>query len=209
MNAALGRSVSPAYPAANRSYFQFIPGDGNCALQPEASSRGCSIECRVHSSSHMIDDDLNAIAVYPLSLKPAEQQWPRALAANDVRVTAGRAIYKDNCAACRTDAGTGAASLFPRLAGSPAVRSDNPTTLIRTVLFGSQAAAGADRARNAEFRLAAQRRTGGRGGHLYSQRLGQCGRCRVARSGADDPRQMRRVLREEVKNERESETGTC
>jgi mono/diheme cytochrome c family protein len=54
---------------------------------------------------------------------------------------AGQAIYKDNCAGCHTDAGVGAPGLFPRLAGSPVVQSDDPTTLIRTVLFGSQAAA--------------------------------------------------------------------
>jgi mono/diheme cytochrome c family protein len=92
----------------------------------------------------MTDEALNAIAVYRLSLKPAEQQWPPALASNDVRMTAGQAIYKDTCAACHTDAGTGATGLFPRLAGSPAVQSDDPTTLIRTVLFGSQAAATPD-----------------------------------------------------------------
>jgi len=44
---------------------------------------------------------------------------------------------------CRSnaDAGTGAARLFPRLAGSSAVQSDDATTLIHAVLFGSQAAA--------------------------------------------------------------------
>jgi mono/diheme cytochrome c family protein len=83
----------------------------------------------------MTDEALNAIAVYRLSLKPAEQQWPPALASNDVRMT------KDNCAACHLDGGTGSAGLFPRLAGSPAVRSDVSITLIRTLLFGSQAAA--------------------------------------------------------------------
>jgi mono/diheme cytochrome c family protein len=98
----------------------------------------------VHSSSHMTDNDLDAIAVYLLSLRPAAQQSPRPLAATDARVTAGQAIYKDNCAGCHTDAGTGAARLFPRLAGSPAVQSDDPSTLIRTVLFGSQAAATPD-----------------------------------------------------------------
>jgi mono/diheme cytochrome c family protein len=108
---------------------------------PNALASGGMGEEVMHSSSHMTDDDLNAIAVYLLSLKPGEQQRPPALAANDVRMTAGQAIYKDNCAACHTDAGTGAAGLFPRLAGSPAVQSDDPTTLIRAVLFGSQAAA--------------------------------------------------------------------
>lgn len=95
----------------------------------------------VHSSSHMAKADLEAIAVYLLSLRPAAQQSPQPLAATDFRMTAGQAIYKDNCAACHTDAATGVARLFPRLAGSPIVHSDEPTTLIRTVLFGSRAAA--------------------------------------------------------------------
>jgi mono/diheme cytochrome c family protein len=93
----------------------------------------------VHSSSHMTDDDLTAIAVYLLSLKPAAKQSPQPLPVTDARMTAGQAIYKDTCAACHTDAGTGTPRLFPRLAKSPAVQSDDATTLIRTVLFGSQA----------------------------------------------------------------------
>ena len=56
-------------------------------------------------------------------------------------MVAGQAIYKDNCAGCHTDAGTGIPHLFPRLAGSHSVQSDDPTTLIRTVLLGSQGAA--------------------------------------------------------------------
>ena len=107
----------------------------------EAMASGGMGEEVVHSSSHMTDDDLKAIAVYLLSLKPAAQPSPRALAATDVRMRAGEAIYKDNCAGCHTDAGTGAARLFPRLAGSPAVQSDDATTVIHTVLLGSQAAA--------------------------------------------------------------------
>lgn len=107
----------------------------------EAMASGGMGEEVVHSSSHMTDDDLKAIAVYLLSLKPAAQPSPRALAATDVRMRAGEAIYKDNCAGCHTDAGTGAARLFPRLAGSSAVQSDDATTVIHTVLLGSQAAA--------------------------------------------------------------------
>lgn len=77
-------------------------------------------------------------------IRGAAQKTPRPLAATDPRMRAGYAIYEDNCAGCHTDAGTGAAGLFPRLAASPAVQSDDPTTLIRTVLFGSQAAATPD-----------------------------------------------------------------
>lgn len=95
----------------------------------------------VHSSSHMTDDDLQAVALYLLSLKQDARQSPLALAATDPRMTAGHAIYKDNCAGCHTDAGIGAPRLFPKLAGGPEVQSDDPTTLIRTVLFGSKATA--------------------------------------------------------------------
>jgi mono/diheme cytochrome c family protein len=108
---------------------------------PNTLASGGMGEEVVHSSSHMTGDDLKAIAVYLLSLKPAAGESPQPLTATDARMTAGQAIYKDNCAACHTDAGTGAAGLFPRLAGSPAVQSDDPTTLIHTVLFGSKAAA--------------------------------------------------------------------
>jgi mono/diheme cytochrome c family protein len=68
--------------------------------------------------------------------------WVATIAAvsTDAPMTAGRAIYKDNCAGCHTDSGTGAAQLVPRLARHPAVQSDDPTTLIRILLFGSQAA---------------------------------------------------------------------
>jgi mono/diheme cytochrome c family protein/uncharacterized membrane protein YphA (DoxX/SURF4 family) len=95
----------------------------------------------VHSSSHMTDEDLKAIATYLLSLKAASQDKPQPLAAADAGMVAGQAIYKDNCAGCHTDAGTGVSHLFPRLAGSHAVQSDDPTTLIRTVLLGSPGAA--------------------------------------------------------------------
>ena len=52
---------------------------------------------------------------------------------------AGAAIYKDACAACHRDSGAGEANLFPRLAGSALVQSDDPTTLIHVVLQGSRA----------------------------------------------------------------------
>ena len=52
---------------------------------------------------------------------------------------AGAAIYKDSCAACHKDSGGGESHLFPRLAGSAMVQSDDPTTLARVVLQGARA----------------------------------------------------------------------
>ena len=101
-------------------------------------STGDMSEEIVHSSSHMTDGDVRAIAVYLKSLTAGQQNPPQPIAASGRRMAAGQAIYKDNCAGCHTDEGTGSAGLFARLAGNPAVQADDPTTLIRVVLEGSR-----------------------------------------------------------------------
>jgi mono/diheme cytochrome c family protein len=108
---------------------------------PHAIASGGMGEEVVHSSSKMTDDDLKAIAVYLKSVTSRQESNPTAILVSDVRMVAGQAIYKDNCAGCHTDAGSGSPGLFPRLAGSHAVQSDDPTTLIRAVLAGSHGAA--------------------------------------------------------------------
>jgi mono/diheme cytochrome c family protein len=93
-----------------------------------------------HSTSQMSDDDIKAIATY---LKDSGESSPAAspkpVAANNNVMVAGAAIYKDSCAACHKDSGEGEIRLFPRLAGSSIVQSDDPTTLARVVLRGTRA----------------------------------------------------------------------
>jgi mono/diheme cytochrome c family protein len=95
-----------------------------------------------HSTSKMTNEDIAAIATY---LKDSgtggSSPKPAAIAPDDKAMRAGAAIYKDACAACHKDAGVGEAHLFPRLAGSALVQSDDPTTLVRVVLQGSRAVA--------------------------------------------------------------------
>lgn len=99
-------------------------------------------EAVTHSTSQMSDDDLNAIAVYLKdSGAPSESAKPPPVAASNDAMRAGGAIYKDKCAACHRDSGTGDALLFPKLAGSALVQADDPTTLAHIVLSGSRAAA--------------------------------------------------------------------
>jgi len=64
---------------------------------------------------------------------------PEPVAAGNNAMRAGAAICKDSCAACRKDSGEGEVKLFPRLAGSALVQSDDPTTLARVVLHGTRA----------------------------------------------------------------------
>lgn len=93
-----------------------------------------------HSTSKMSDEDIAAIATYVKDGRAGgASSKPVAVAATDTAMRAGAAIYKDSCAACHRDSGQGEASLFPRLAGSALVQSDDPTTLARVVLQGSRA----------------------------------------------------------------------
>ncbi|WP_420963516.1 cytochrome c [Brucella sp. IR073] len=102
---------------------------------------GPMAEVIANSTSKMTDPDVMAIATYLKDLPSDTGSAPVPLPADDSRVVAGRAIYKDTCSACHQDSGQGATHLFPSLAGSAVVQSANPTTLIRVVLAGSQGAA--------------------------------------------------------------------
>src|SRR3954451_6709936 len=99
---------------------------------------GPMAEAVSHSTSQMTDDDLAAIAAYLKDNGGSDAGAPTASADREV-MRAGGAIYKDNCAACHRDSGSGDEALFPRLAGSPLVQSEDPSTLIRVVLQGSRA----------------------------------------------------------------------
>lgn len=92
------------------------------------------------SSSQMTNDDLKAIATYLKSV-PGRNDKPVPIAAGDPMMTAGQAIYRDSCSACHSIDGSGSARLFPSLAASSMVRSDDPTTLIRLVLRGARSVA--------------------------------------------------------------------
>ncbi len=103
---------------------------------------GPMAEAVTHSTSRMTDEDISAIATY---LKDSGEGGSASrsdpVAANDNAMRAGAAIYKDSCAVCHRDTGTGEVHIFPRLAGSALVQSDDPTTLARVVLQGTRAVA--------------------------------------------------------------------
>jgi mono/diheme cytochrome c family protein len=107
------------------------------------------------STTHMSDPDLNAIATYLKSLPGKtggsalpERTTPTTAAigssstaaapADNPASAAGAAIYRDQCSACHGLDGKGVAELFPSIADSSMVRSDDPTTSIRIVLRGAR-----------------------------------------------------------------------
>ena len=94
-----------------------------------------------HSTSHLTDADLRAIAVYLKDLPAGGGEQPQPVAAQDPAMQRGRAIYDQQCAACHTGGGGGIVGLFPRLSGAPLVQQSQATSLIRVVLEGSRAVA--------------------------------------------------------------------
>ncbi|MBR1124869.1 cytochrome c [Bradyrhizobium lablabi] len=89
------------------------------------------------STEQMTHSDLNAIATYLKSL-PGKQDHPQTLPKEEPAMVAGAAIYRDQCSACHGIEGKGIAKLFPSIADSSMVRSDDPTTSIRIVLRGAR-----------------------------------------------------------------------
>jgi mono/diheme cytochrome c family protein len=89
------------------------------------------------STTHMTDPDLKAIATYLKSLS-GKQERPTPLPESDPVMAAGAAIYRDQCSACHGLDGKGVPQLFPSIADSSMVRSEDSTTPIRIVLRGAR-----------------------------------------------------------------------
>jgi mono/diheme cytochrome c family protein len=92
------------------------------------------------SSSKMTDADLKAIVVYLKSFARTSDP-SKPLRPDDPAMVAGTAIYRDQCSACHGLNGHGTPQLFPSLAESSVVQSENPETLIRIVLRGARSVA--------------------------------------------------------------------
>ena len=100
-----------------------------------------------HSSSHMSDADLKAIAAYLKFLggNPSlHNANPQAVENTAAKLTAaknlteGERLYLDNCNACHFVNGKGAPGVFPELDQASIVNADSPVGLIHTILAGAQ-----------------------------------------------------------------------
>ena len=102
-----------------------------------SAATGPMAEVVTLSTEHMTDPDLRAIATYLKSLS-GKQDHPQTLSKEDAAMVSGGAIYRDQCSACHGIDGKGVAELFPSIADSSMVKSDDPTTSIRIVLRGAR-----------------------------------------------------------------------
>ncbi|MHC0469012.1 c-type cytochrome [Citrobacter sp. EBS8] len=109
---------------------------------------GSMADVVAHSTQHLSDDDLAAVAVYLKSLKSSDPQAVAPKADTETSLALikgdmskpGAQEYMDNCSACHRIDGQGYAKTFPALAHNSAVLSDDPSSLISVVLRGGQMA---------------------------------------------------------------------
>ena len=97
----------------------------------------------VHNSTQYLNDkDLNAIAVYLKSVKGSAT--PARSRSDDQTVAAmmgwGQHLFEANCSACHNVQGQGVPGMVTAFAHNPSVQSNNPASLIQTVLAGGRAA---------------------------------------------------------------------
>lgn len=113
---------------------------------------GGMTEVITHSTQHMADADLQAMARYLKSLAP---QTGKGYAAKPGDATfaqlrdgdysrRGAVTYGDYCQGCHRADGMGAPAIFPALAGNSAVLPDDPASAIRVVLAGGRMPVTAD-----------------------------------------------------------------
>jgi mono/diheme cytochrome c family protein len=87
------------------------------------------------STSQMTDADRAAIATYIKSLPPDSNSVPKA--PDQASMQAGQAVFVARCAVCHTVRGAGNAD-YPSLAHNTMIVSQNPDTVLRVILQGSQ-----------------------------------------------------------------------
>jgi mono/diheme cytochrome c family protein len=92
------------------------------------------------STSQWSDNDLAAMATYLKSL-PGRQDNAAPEHPDASVISAGQAIYRDQCSACHGLDGNGVANLFPSLAQSSIAHASDPTSAIRLVLRGGRSVA--------------------------------------------------------------------
>lgn len=113
-----------------------------------ASVAGEMTEVVTHSTSHLADADLKAIAAYLKTLSPVPDRAADVKsqgASETIRqltaargLTLGERLYLDNCSACHFVNGKGAPRVFPQIDGASIVNADNPQALIHVILKGAR-----------------------------------------------------------------------
>lgn len=114
-----------------------------------ATASGNMTDVIMHSTQHINNDDLLAIASYLKSLPAGPYDKPAlpapkvfvAKVPDDLFTTRGGLAYIQFCSDCHRADGSGVNAIFPPLVGNPTVSSKDASTLEHIILTGGQTAA--------------------------------------------------------------------
>ena len=112
-----------------------------------AALLGPMAEVVLHSTQHLKQGDLAAMALFLQSLPQAEAARSRADPPTPAQLKRGADLYETRCATCHGDQGQGRARAYVPLAGSRTVQRDPPANLVQVVLGGTFPASTADNPR--------------------------------------------------------------
>ena len=114
-------------------------------LKTGTSARGAvtgpMAEVVLHSTQHLTDADLGAMATFLKELPQSPMPAPPANIAPALPASPGGRLYTQHCAACHGDDGKGVPGAYPPLAGNRAVTMKSPANLVQIVLNGGYAPA--------------------------------------------------------------------
>jgi mono/diheme cytochrome c family protein len=104
----------------------------------KGAATGPMAEVIEHSTQHLTEADLRAIAIY---LKSVPGQGEGGAPATDKdRLARGEGLYLDQCSGCHMQDGAGQPHVFPPLKGNAVVQSKDPGTLLHMILDGARVA---------------------------------------------------------------------
>jgi len=114
-------------------------------LKTGTSARGAvtgpMAEVVLHSTQHLTDADLGAMATFLKELPQSPMPEPPPNIAPALPASPGGRLYTQHCAACHGDDGRGVPGAYPPLAGNRAVTMKSPANLVQIVLNGGYAPA--------------------------------------------------------------------
>ena len=132
---------APALTAANEASvaawdMQHVVDLLQTGVSPRGSVAGPMAEVVSGSTQHLSNDDLRAMAVYLKALPQTPPQAASPAPAPTASTGPGAKLYERHCAACHGDAGEGAGSVYPALAGNRAVTMPVVANLVHVLLEG-------------------------------------------------------------------------
>lgn len=127
---------SPAEAGLSRWPLQDVVALLKTGTSPSGTVQGPMAEVVLHSTQHMSEADLRAMAVFLKALPERPSELERAPMARTRLSEQGAEIYTAHCAQCHGKQGEGVPGAYPALAGNRAVTMASPVNLVQIVLHG-------------------------------------------------------------------------